>query len=359
MNIIDAKKLIKHLFALQIETGVRYCVELESGPGVGKSQMSKQIAEELAIEWGEPVKHSAEFLSTREQPDMAGYALPSTDPVDGSAIMVRTFAPWMPRAGDPTYGIINLDEFRQAPPEVQKPAAELMLNGRVGESQLPITYFVMASSNRESDRSGVYRSLAFIENRRMLIRIEPSLDAWTLWAEKSGINMYAVAFAKAHPSIVFQDKVPDKSGPFCTPRTLVQMSYLIGKLPDNLMAEAAMGYMGEGAGAQFIAFLRVVDELPTYEEVVKDPMGTKVPDKPDACYACVQMLSYKVQPKHIVPVFKFIQRMRKEFQISGLQACVRQQPTIVNTPDFANWVKSPEVVELLTAAHRLDTQFAK
>lgn len=359
MNIIDAKKLIKNLWRLQIETGKRFCVEVESGPGVGKSQMVQQITEELKAEWEVPVKFSPEFLSTREQPDVAGYAIPSKDPVDGSAIMVRTFAPWMPRKGDPEYGIILLDEFRQAPPEVQKPAAELMLNGRVGESQLSINYFVMAASNRESDRSGVHRSLAFIENRRMLIKIEPSLDAWVDWAEREKVHMYAIAFAKAHPHLVFQDKVPDKSGPFCTPRTLVQMSYLIDQLPEPLMVEAAMGYLGEGTGAMFIAFMRLVDELPSYEDVVKDPKKTLCPTKPDACYACVQMLAYKLQPRHIDQVFTFIMRMRKEFQISGLQACLRQHPTIVNTTEFINWVKAPEVIELLTAAHRLDKEFPK
>lgn len=352
MNINETKSLIKQLFKVQIETGVRYCVELESGPGIGKSECINQVGAELTHEWGEKVGVFTEFLSTREQPDVAGFALPARD-ADESHIMVRTRAPWMPRAGSPKYGIIFLDEFRQAAPEVQKPAAELLLNGRVGESSLPIEYLVVAASNRESDRSGVHQSLAFIENRRMLIKVSPDVDTWVDWAERNSIHPYAIAFAKAHPGEVFKDKVPDKSGPFATPRTLVRMSHLIDRLPTALLSEAAMGYMGEGAGAQFIAFMRVVDELPSYEEIVAKPDSTKVPTRPDANYAVMQMLAHRLVIKDVKAVFEYLKRLGREFQIAGLQSCLRRHRAIVQTPEFVNWAKDPEVIELVRAAQAM------
>ncbi|NJN35886.1 MAG: hypothetical protein HC794_01125, partial [Nitrospiraceae bacterium] len=66
----------------------------------------------------------------------------------------------------------------------------------------------------------------------MLIKVEPDLLAWEEWAEKDGsVHPLAIAFAKFKPGVVFAEAIPDKTGPFCTPRTLVKTSYLIDKLP--------------------------------------------------------------------------------------------------------------------------------
>lgn len=345
MNLREAKALVKTTFKTQIETGVRFAIELESGPGMGKSEGMQQVAEELCREWHEEVDFLTEFLSTREAPDVAGFGIPSKD-TDGTPIMVRTKAPWMPRSGSKKYGILLLDEFRQANHDVQKPAAELLLNGRVGDSFLPITWFVVAASNREKDRSGVQRELAFIANRRMLIKIEPSLDTWVEWAERKGIHPLAIAFAKVKPGIVFGDTVPDKPGPYATPRTLVRVSYLIGKLDMALFTEAASGYLGEGAGAEFVSFLRVAEQLPSFEEIVAAPNKAPLPTRPDASYAAMQMIAHRVDEKSAEAAFQYLKRMGKEFQVAGLKATVRRSPVLMQTTEFVSWIRENKDIVL-------------
>lgn len=337
MFLNDAKKLIKATFRTQVETGQRFSIELESGPGMGKSESVKQVAEELSREWGVPVGFTAEFLSTREPPDVAGFGLPSKD-ADGTPIMVRTKAPWMPKASDPQYGILLLDEFRQAGHDVQKPAAELLLNGAVGESKLPITWIVVACSNRERDRSGVQRELAFVTNRRLLIKVDPHLDTWVEWAETRGIHHIAVAFAKARPGLVFTDTVPEKPGPYCTPRVLVKLSYLLDSLPRDLLTEVASGYMGEGVGAEFMAFMRVVDELPSYEDICANPTNAKLPERPDASYAAMQMVASRIDDKTSAQAFTYLRRMGKEFQVAGVKAALRRAPALATAPGFGQWI---------------------
>jgi hypothetical protein len=355
MNLHKAKKLIKLLFRRQLATGQRFSVEIVSGPGLGKSDGIAQVCQELSKELSEMVGFNTFFLSTLEQPDVRGYGLPATD-TDGSAIMQYTAAPWMPRAGAPKYGIVFLDEFRQAGHDVQKPAAELLLNGRVGESELPIEWMVVAASNRESDRSGVQRELAFISNRRMEIKIQPDLDSWVDWAERRGdIHWGAIAFAKVQPGLVFGDKVPDKSGPFCTPRSFVKMSYLIDEMDMEMFTEAASGLVGEGAAAQFVAFLRVVEQLPAFEEIVANPKKCRMPDRdrPDASYATMQMIAHRVDDKTAAPAFSYLKRMDREFQVAGLKATLKRCPAVLQSKDFAMWVK--ENKDLLVNANLLDS----
>jgi hypothetical protein len=354
MFINQAKLLVKEIFKTQIETGERFSIELISGPGLGKSEIIKQCRSELAEEWGVPVGGTDFFLTTVEPPDVRGFGLPDKDPETGERIMTFTKAPWMPRKNDPEHGILFLDEFGQASPDVVKPAAELLLHGRVGNSQLPITYMVAAASNREKDKSGVMKSLAFINNRKCEIKIEPNLDAWVEWAEAEAINPWAIAFAKVKPACVFKDEVPEKPGPFCTPRTLVKVSHMIGRMSNDLLFPAITGYFGEGTAAEFIAFLRVAEELPKYEEIVANPEKCRLPEKgrPDAQYATMQMIAHRVDEKTAGKAFTYLLRMPKEFQVSGLKATLRRIPAMVQTPDFAKWLR--ENKELVMAANVLE-----
>ncbi len=355
MNLKQSKNLIKSVFKRQIATGERFSIELVSGPGLGKSEAMLQVSQELEKELGEPFGFLPFFLSTKEAPDIGGFGIPTTD-TDGSAIMQWTKAPWMPRAGSPKYGIVFLDEFRQSNHDVQKPSAELLLNGAVGESHLPITWMVLAASNREKDRSGVQRELAFVSNRRMEIKVTPDLEAWVDWAERKDIHWGAIAFAKHQPGLIFGDTVPEKPGPFCTPRSFVKMSHLIGELDMEMFTEAASGLVGEGCAAQFVSFLRVVEQLPEFDEIVADPKKCRLPekDRPDAQYATMQMIAHRVNNDTASPAFNYLKRMPKEFQVAGLRATLRRCPAVLQSKDFANWVK--ENRDLLVNANLLDSR---
>jgi len=359
MKINEAKALIKTNVKLA-QDGDYVSTELVSGPGMGKSAINEQAAGELSVELNCDVSYIPFFLSTVEPPDVRGFGVPEKT-ATGERRMVYTKAPWMPggtngwifsadgkggytkrRAKDgevAPVGILNLDEFRQAGTDTQKPAAELFLNRRVGESYLPEGYVVTACSNRESDRSGVQRELAFITNRRCVIKIEPSLDSWLMWAEKEAINPLAIAFARTKPGLVFADTIPEKPGPFCTPRSLVLCSQYIGKVDMATFTECAMGYIGEGAAGEFVAFLRVAEQLPKFEDIVKDPKNVPVPSRPDASYAAMQMIAHRVDDNTAVAAFTYLSRMSKEFQVAGLRGTFRRVPGVCRSPDFAAWLR--------------------
>lgn len=356
MKINDVVELIQRVFFLQLKTGERFTIELEGPPGCGKSEIVPWCAELISKQLEQPVACTDIFLNSKESVDMGGFGLPDDDPDDGSKIMVFTKAFWVPRKTAPKHGILFLDEFRQSPHDVQKPSAELLLNGRVNESELPITWIVIGASNREKDRSGVQRELMFVSNRRCLIRITPDLESWVDWAETRGnVCWQSIAFAKHRPGLVFTDEIPQDGGPFCTPRSFVKMSRLVDELPMNLFTEAAAGYVGEGVAAEFCSFLRVVDELPSFDEIIADPEGCKLPsrEKPDAQYATMQMIAHRVDGATAAPAFTYLKRMPQEFQVAGLRSTLKRQPTVLNNPDFAKWVRENKT--LIVNANLLST----
>jgi hypothetical protein len=165
-------------------------IALESPPGVGKSSVVQyDYCVELAREINEPVGLGIHMLATLQSVDVRGFMLPTKAvPKPGT---VFSTPPWYPVKLNtivilpdgtiipkgqwehevPRVGVCFLDEFGQAEDDTKKAAAELLLHGEVGDDRLPDGWRVIAASNRMSDRAGVLRSLTFITNRRMLLRI--------------------------------------------------------------------------------------------------------------------------------------------------------------------------------------------
>ena len=352
MKINDAKKMVKILLKVAIEKGEYICARLLSVPGLGKSTILKEAAAELSKELGVKVGCKVVRLCEVEQPDVKGYGLPPEGNIATSKMAFSLpFWAW-DKEVDGEYGFLFLDEQPQANDDVNKVAAELMLDRRVGDYQLPAGVIVVAAGNREKDRSGARKTMAFIQNRIVDIEIEPNKDALVDWMEKNHIHHSIISFTEAHPAIVLSDKVPETPGPFCSPRSICRLSPYIDTMSMEMFTEFAAGTIGEGSTAQFIAHLRVVDELPSYTEVVSHPKTCKVPEKPDACYATMRMISHNIDGQTAVAAFEYLSRMGKEFQASALRHTVRRTPQIVQHPQFAVWLKSN--IKLLEAANLLD-----
>jgi len=62
--------------------------------------------------------------------------------------------------------------------------------------------------------------------------------------------------------------------------------------------------------------------------------------------------SHRVEASTAKPAFLFLKRLGKEFQVAGLKAVLRRCPTMIQTPDFASWLR--ENKELVYAANILE-----
>lgn len=352
MKISEAKKLLVVMLNVAIEKQEYMCVRLLSGPGLGKSTAVKEAAAEMSKKMGTKVGCKVVRLCEVEQPDVKGYGLPPEGNIATSK-MEFSLPFWaIDTERDGEYGYLFLDEQPQADDDVNKVAAELMLDRRVGDYQLPPGWIVVAAGNREQDRSGARKTMAFIQNRIADIEITPSKDALVDWMERNGIAHQIISFTEAMPAVVLAEKIPEKPGPFCTPRSICRLSPYLDTMSTEMFTEFAAGAIGEGAAAQFIAHLRVVDELPSYAEIVAKPKTCKVPEKPDAAYATMRMISHNIDGQTAVQAFEYLSRMGKEFQASALRHTVRRTPQIVQHPQFATWLRSN--TKLLEAANLLD-----
>ena len=329
-------------------------IELISAPGRGKSETITSLVDMMSQIDGEEWGYADLFLATQTPPDLMGFQFKGEVTYDGKQFPITdpTAPTWfITKSGLPVFaykrGILFLDEFGQGQTDVKAAAAELLLNKRIGKWRLPDGWIVVAASNRTSDRSGVTKSLDFVINRRKEIHISDDLDSWLDWAATSGVMPLTMAFAAANPQIVFSEGVPEKQGPWCTPRSLVMADRDLqalasendGTMPtDPLAIEDVAGTIGQAAAAQYFAFVRLEQEMPKYEKIIADPKGTRVPDKPDAQMLVCYNLAHRVTSKDADQVIEYVKRLPKDFSVTFVKTACNREPTLVTKPGFMKWI---------------------
>jgi hypothetical protein len=377
MNLKQASDVMIRTHIAALNMGARpNAVEIKSGPGVGKSSTVRQVCAAIARGMNEPVGLVTEMLATIQSVDIRGFMLPQKG-ANGTLETVFSTPPWYPGARNvtvfmpdgtvfekglytgpvPRIGICFLDEWGQAQDDSKAAAAELLLNGEVGNTRLPMGWRVIAASNRLSDRAGVIRPLTFITNRRMELSIDAHLGTWEDWAASLPENLrphhLTLSFAHGEPGLVFKDAVPAGDAPFCTPRTLVLMDrdlralrsdedIELGRLPmDNIAREVCSGWIGGGESAQYFMHIKFSDELPRIEDIEADPMKAKLPPKRDAQMVCAFKIAHHVGKTNVDQILKYMERLNIEMQILAVKTITANQERAgyaQNTARFTNWL---------------------
>ena len=167
----EAKAAIRKCFK------VKRPVFLWGAPGIGKSDIVKQIAEETGREVIDV------RLSLWEPTDIKG--IPFFNPE--SRTMQWAAPAELPSDPDST-AVLFLDELNSAAPATQAAAYQLILNGRIGTYVLPKGVSLVAAGNRESDKGVTYRMPAPLANRFLHLELKTNFDDWQEWAVKNKVD---------------------------------------------------------------------------------------------------------------------------------------------------------------------------
>ncbi|WP_034387575.1 ATP-binding protein [Deinococcus sp. YIM 77859] len=268
MSLTPAE-LQRYLEALVTEN-LKLSTMIWGPPGVGKSSVVAQVAR----------KHGLDFVDVRlsqlAPTDLRGLPVPEPDGQGGG--VSRWYPPeFLPRRGQ---GILFLDEVNMAPPTMQGMAQQLILDRRVGSYVLPEGWFVWAAGNRKEDRASVFDMPAPLANRFLHLTVRPDFDAWRAYALGRGLHEHIIAFLTFRPELLHR---LDPTGPaWPSPRAWEMASQL-----HRARLEVAPA-VGEAAGAEFGAFVRLYEQLPDLRAVLRGQGGgLRLPAEPSVRYAAV------------------------------------------------------------------------
>lgn len=277
-------------------------------PGIGKSQRITHLARRLS--WGlETV-----IASIRDQTDFAGLPIPSNG--NGVAMEPPSWAHRARKAADDgKHVLVFLDEVSCAPPAVQAALLRPVLEGFVGDLELPRRFVHwVAAANPPEEAAGGWDLAPPLANRwTHLTWPAPSAESWADWLCGTGeedpvphldleaferarhsANALVSAFVRRKPGCLAEltSKLTGRFPlAFATPRSWDSAARLLATCRvfsdlDSVLPLVA-GNIGEPVAIEFAAFAREND-LPDPEDLLAKPESWK-PDarRPDQAFAVV------------------------------------------------------------------------
>lgn len=333
MRIPQVKEFLKRLAFARVQ-GKPVSVCMFSAPGVGKSQIAEQVATEIGEATHTDFGMITKIGSSMAPEDFSGvpYVL------DGDVRYARPF--WVPPKDAPEFGALFIDEFTQLREDMQKPVAQLALEGCINDWKMPEGWCVWMAGNRIEDRAGVVKMLSHLPNRLAIITVDFHIDDYTAFLHRQQVHPLFIGLANHRPDLLTSFDPAQTIN--CTPRSFHRVAELYPLFENDpfLQREMFASMVGAGVAAEISGYLKVWQELPSFEDIVADPGKAKMPsDNPAALWGIVAMLAAKVTGDSWPSVARYINRIPEEMRTNAVLSCCLRNPKLRETAEFGMWVK--------------------
>ncbi len=322
------------------EAGFHTPVMLWGPPGVGKSDMVREVGERHGV----PVLDIR--LSQMEPSDLRGIPFRVGDSVEWA---VPALLPDAERHGP--RGILFLDEITSAPPSVSAAAYQLILDRRLGHYEVPAGWAIFAAGNRQGDRGVTYTMPAPLANRFSHFEVEVNLDDWVAWAYRAGVDDRIIGFLRFRPELLFDFDPAHNPVAFPSPRSWEFAHRALQKFGDEpgLLLGALQACVGPAAGIELNAFLSTLDQLPDIQAILRGE-EVQTPTEIDLQYAVASALvghaiRVKDSPEaatvhgHILDYARrFPQREMGVMLVSDMHRAIGEQ--LFSVPQFDTWAEA-------------------
>lgn len=320
---------------------------MHSSPGVGKSSIVKQVAEELGIGFVDV------RLAEMESVDIRG--LPSVDAEKGQ---MRWNAPdFWPR--DPkSHGIIFLDELTSAPRDSQVAAYEVILDRKIGEFyKVPDGWYIAAAGNKVTDRAVATTMSSALSNRFMHFEVEVDPDQWIKWAQMNDVHPSVIGYIQYRPMNLFSMEHENLERGWPSPRSWHRVSEMVKLYVNNepLLRKVVYGLVGPAKGVEFMEFYKLNRQFDNVIDMLYGRIPVNIPTANDQRYALSSSLIYVLwrgendedEAKRLTGFFKIISEMTPDFSAMCMMGAMngRNKTETANAakklfhhPSYASWV---------------------
>ena len=315
------------------------------GPGIGKSEIPQQVANELNI----PL---LDFRANLFDPvDVRGIPYTRDDlSVASGAMKITSWAPPDIFPSEETHGprgLFMIDELPTAPPATQNAFLQLLLTRQVGNYKMPDGWSCLAAGNRLTDGASVYQMPSPVRNRLMHYELEPSLDAWCEWALKNEVNTTLVSFMRYRPNLLYSFKADEYAFP--TPRSwsfVDKRLRLTKNIDDSRLFFGIAGAVGTGPAGEFLAFAKIADKLPDIDNLIANPSSYMPSEDPAVLYALTGAVASRAEASKLENIMKLGKKIPTEFQVVLVKSILAIDKALFNQPTIQNWISDNSDVVL-------------
>jgi hypothetical protein len=320
---------------------------LRGEPGIGKSSLLEAIAAPLGYDYA--------YIDVPNM-DLGDIAMPVIDH-DTKTTRYYPNARFGIHTGKPM--VIMLDEFSKGADPVKNMLHPMLekANPRLGDIPLDKDKtIVFLTGNLSTD--GVGDSIkAHSLNRIVPVTIaKPTSEEWIEWGMNNDIAPEVLAWVNRFPHAmasytdagqgdnpyIFNPKKPQVA--FVSPRSLATASNIVSTRKQNdsdSVIAALSGAIGEAAARDMQAYIEFSDQLPSWEDTIKDPKNTKIPTSPGACAIVVFGAIARIDKTNIAPFMEYLERFDAEWQAVfaiNIAKTPSKQSIAFGAKAFADWV---------------------
>ena len=313
---------------------------LLASPGVGKSDIIRQIAEEANLEvidfrlsQADPTDLNG-FPTLNADRTRSHYAPPETFPLESDAL------PKDSNGQDRNGWLLFFDEMTSASPSVQAAAYKVILDRMVGEHKINDKVFMACAGNLLTDKAVVNKLSTAMQSRLIHFNLAADVESWIEWADTHGIDFRIKSFIQFRPELLHAFDPKHNDNTFPCPRTWEFMSKLVSNMPNIPHEKLPLlaGCVGSGAAIEFREYTEIFQNLPTIQEIISSPTSVKMADEPSTLYALTGLLSKNAKAANLASIMAFASRMPMEFQVITLQGIVRKDVTLKAEKPVLDWL---------------------
>ena len=325
LEVVSPRNM-KNLLKISAKTGV--AVMIWGPPGIGKSDIVRQLADDLS-----PVDDQGEFIEDERVP-VYDVRLLLMEPTDLRGIPYRDPEENVMKWSEPTClppqkfkvvdqktqekvviknknrSILFLDELTAAPPSVQGAAYQLILDRKIGDYSLPEGCIIVAAGNRMSDKGVSFKMPTPLRNRFSHFEMTHNYEEWLEWAIGKKVHPEIIGFIaekKNNGLFNFDPNSADCERGFPTPRSWKFLSDYRWAMddqltPDNIESDSlyrkiVIGCIGSGAASVFIGYREYAKDLPKVEDVLSGKVKVLKNKNTSAHYFLSSSLVYALNEK--------------------------------------------------------------
>jgi hypothetical protein len=356
----------EELFQLLVACAkAKYPVLVTGSPGIGKTDIVKQVAAYLScslqishavvdspIDWkGQP------YAWLVDDPSCDSMSDPGVGtPVANGAASAPQKRPQYPKAAFIPYGDLeNLihakslmihfaDDLGQASDMVKAAYMQVQLGRRINGHKISDHVVFFAATNRKQDAAGVTRFLEPLKDRyHTIVELQTDFQQWVKWAQTHDIAHEVWTWIRMQPQYLNDFKPSSDFSRTPTPRGIHQLSDMYKlNLAKEIRLRTFGGIIGETAAVSFLTHLEYYAKLEDPDFVIQNPTKARIEQEPALLYTLCGSLSGRASKKTIGNIVKYADRLEEagfeEFSMLLVKDSGMKDPnSIMATPPFIDW----------------------
>jgi hypothetical protein len=344
LNLDQCKNLIQSV-------GHKRTVLVQGPMGNGKSSMLWDIAEETGLT---PVYFDA---TTK---DLGDITIPNISKLDdGTGFVTYLTNEELGVHIDKPIALM-IDEYGKANPAVKNALLRLMLERKIGSYTLHPDSVIFATTNLGSEGLGDVVP-PHARNRIIVVKLRNvSSREFIEYGINHNLHPAVLSFSKDYPQIFqsYEEVSDPDENPYInhpraadrlactTPRSMHAASDLLWMrehMDDMTLTAALIGTIGERGATDLMAYVRMLDQLPTLESIKTDPMGAKVPTSPAAVCMVVYRTMGALDNSWVDAWMDYMPRLDAEAQgmfANGVKdEKYSKRAMVMNNRKFTDWAR--------------------